>query len=160
MAENHPELEAFRRKWREEVSQKTSSSGPSASLPPSTGSKAGPSQRPAKPAPSQRVFAAPTRYPVPERKDEDEEGGLPSVEGRTYHDVQNVDDTKRLGTEEDEFIRTSSKQEPRSALEHYERAVEKETQGNLGDSLNLYRKAYRVNTNFLNLSISRYQSIC
>jgi F-box protein 9 len=34
--------------------------------------------------------------------------------------------------------------EPRSALEHYEKAVERESQGSLGDSLNLYRKAFKV----------------
>lgn len=33
---------------------------------------------------------------------------------------------------------------PESALEHYEKAVEKETQGSLGESLSLYRKAFRV----------------
>jgi F-box protein 9 len=31
-----------------------------------------------------------------------------------------------------------------SALDHYEEAMEKEAQGNMGDSLTLYRKAYRV----------------
>lgn len=35
-------------------------------------------------------------------------------------------------------------QEPRSALEHYEKAVEKESEGRLGDSLSLYRKAFKV----------------
>ena len=34
--------------------------------------------------------------------------------------------------------------EPESALEHYEKAVERETQGQLGDSLDLYRKAFKV----------------
>jgi F-box protein 9 len=33
---------------------------------------------------------------------------------------------------------------PKSALEHYERAAQKESEGNLGESLNLYRKAFRV----------------
>lgn len=33
---------------------------------------------------------------------------------------------------------------PRSALEHYEKAVEKETEGDLGESLKLYRKAFRM----------------
>jgi F-box protein 9 len=33
---------------------------------------------------------------------------------------------------------------PVSALDHYEKAVEKEAIGNLGDSLNLYRKAFRM----------------
>jgi F-box protein 9 len=31
-----------------------------------------------------------------------------------------------------------------SALDHYEEAMEKEAQGNMGDSLHLYRRAYRV----------------
>jgi len=33
---------------------------------------------------------------------------------------------------------------PGSALEHYEKAVEKETEGSLGESLKLYRKAFRM----------------
>ena len=33
---------------------------------------------------------------------------------------------------------------PRSALEHYERAVEKESLGSLGESVDLYRKAFKV----------------
>ena len=35
-------------------------------------------------------------------------------------------------------------EEPRSALEHYERAVEKECLGSLGESVSLYRKAFKV----------------
>lgn len=31
-----------------------------------------------------------------------------------------------------------------SALDHYEKAMEKEAQGNMGESLKLYRQAYRV----------------
>jgi F-box protein 9 len=31
-----------------------------------------------------------------------------------------------------------------SALDHYEKAMEKEAQGNMGESLRLYRQAYRV----------------
>jgi F-box protein 9 len=33
-----------------------------------------------------------------------------------------------------------------SALDHYEEAMEKEAQGNMGESLRLYRKAYRVSS--------------
>jgi len=33
---------------------------------------------------------------------------------------------------------------PKSALEHYEKAVEKEGEGNLGESLKLYRQAFRM----------------
>jgi len=38
--------------------------------------------------------------------------------------------------------------EPVSALDHYEKAVEREVAGKLGDSLNLYRKAFRVGRTF------------
>ncbi|KOS21405.1 F-box protein pof7 [Escovopsis weberi] len=38
----------------------------------------------------------------------------------------------------------SSKKQPVSALDHYEEAMEKEAQGNMGESLRLYRKAYRL----------------
>jgi F-box protein 9 len=41
-------------------------------------------------------------------------------------------------------ISTAASGIPRSALEHYEKAVEKETEGNLGESLKLYRKAFRM----------------
>ena len=46
--------------------------------------------------------------------------------------------------DDDDFTGKISTKEPRSALEHYERAVEKESQGNLGDSLSHYRQAYRL----------------
>lgn len=36
---------------------------------------------------------------------------------------------------------------PVSALEHYERAVQKESEGNLGESLKLYRQAFRMDDN-------------
>lgn len=40
-----------------------------------------------------------------------------------------------------------------SALDHYEAAMEKEAQGNMGDSLKLYRKAYRVRSNSRHLGL-------
>ncbi|KAG0637625.1 hypothetical protein HOY80DRAFT_971873 [Tuber brumale] len=42
---------------------------------------------------------------------------------------------------------SSSWTDPEGALEHYERAVEKESEGSLGESLNLYRKAFRIDYN-------------
>lgn len=42
-----------------------------------------------------------------------------------------------------------AKQEPVSALEHYEKAVEKEALGSLGDSLRHYRTAFRVGGSLL-----------
>jgi F-box protein 9 len=45
---------------------------------------------------------------------------------------------------EESFTSSSGSKEPQSAIEHYEKAVEKESQGSLGDSLNHYRKAFKV----------------
>ncbi|KAL1836731.1 hypothetical protein VTJ49DRAFT_4723 [Mycothermus thermophilus] len=42
---------------------------------------------------------------------------------------------------------SSGKREPVTALEHFERAVEKEAAGNLGDSLRLYRQAFKMDEN-------------
>ena len=60
-----------------------------------------------------------------------------------YHDLEDKDRARRLG-EAGEKVYSGEKQEPRSALEHYERAVERESEGSLGDSLSLYRKAYKL----------------
>ncbi|KAI9163141.1 F-box protein pof7 [Paramyrothecium foliicola] len=47
------------------------------------------------------------------------------------------------GASQDPTSRPAKKQ-PVSALDHYEEAMEKEAQGNMGESLKLYRKAYRL----------------
>ncbi|RQM08392.1 hypothetical protein DH86_00002632, partial [Scytalidium sp. 3C] len=47
------------------------------------------------------------------------------------------------GAPKEDSEKTGSR-EPRTALEHYEKAVERETLGSLGDSLSLYRKAFRM----------------
>ncbi|KAL4807293.1 hypothetical protein BDV18DRAFT_115448 [Aspergillus unguis] len=130
--EDNAELESFRRQWREEVSQKTKS-----------GSAAGPSQtRPARPAPTQPRQLPPTRHVAfARREDEDDEGAPPSQSEL----VEGVDQLS-LAKPEDEDVFTSRKPptEPTSALEHFERAVEREAAGKLGDSLQHYRKAYRL----------------
>jgi F-box protein 9 len=43
-----------------------------------------------------------------------------------------------------ERVQAGGSSEPVSALDHYEKAVEREAAGKLGDSLSLYRKAFRV----------------
>jgi len=42
------------------------------------------------------------------------------------------------------YSKAAKKGEPVSALNYYEKAVEKEAAGSLGDSLRLYRKAFSV----------------
>jgi F-box protein 9 len=49
-----------------------------------------------------------------------------------------------LAREEEDLFLPEPPKEPSSALELFEQAVKKEAQGNLGDSLSLYRKAYKV----------------
>ncbi|KAG0136767.1 hypothetical protein HOY82DRAFT_548667 [Tuber indicum] len=66
---------------------------------------------------------------------------------------ENVEDEPELSTQQPptpiarrrtSFAGSSSRADPESALEHYERAVEKESEGSLGESLSLYRKAFRM----------------
>ena len=65
------------------------------------------------------------------------------VEPRAYHDLPDKEEILKLG-DEAQSIDLNPYKEPSSALEHYERAVEKETQGQLGDSVRHYRRAFKV----------------
>lgn len=130
--ETEAELEAFRRRWREEVSARNrqpgrNDSGTSTEIrcrePNSTApvSASGPSTALLKVA---RDFS---------------EG----VEPRAYHDLPDKEEHLRLANAGQHHARELFK-EPESALEHYELAVEKETQGQLGESIKHYRKAFKV----------------
>ncbi|ORX99076.1 hypothetical protein BCR34DRAFT_606727 [Clohesyomyces aquaticus] len=126
------ELESFRQKWREEVSARTKGIAPagasSSKSAHASSSKAQASKSHAPEAPSH------TRQRSVEEADE--------VEPHVYQDLGEKQHGRRL--DETSPSASSSGQEPSSALEHYERAVEKENQGSLGDSLNHYRKAFRL----------------
>lgn len=123
MEESNPELEAFRRKWREEVSAKTQN--PSKST-------AGPSEVPRRPRLNTRPS---TQRPSKASEEEHDHVDPPTFSG--------LNGPKALDGTYEESSKAGGK-EPQSALEHYEKAVERENQGSLGDSLNLYRKAFRV----------------
>jgi F-box protein 9 len=133
------ELERFRREWKEEVSAKTKKQTKSTAA----------SSRAAKPIPSKSTTATPpkTQQPAPSvrplqgARDVDDE-----VVPAGYHDLDEKHSGRRLDAY-DEGSSSSSSHEPKTALEHYEKAVEKEGQGSLGDSLSLYRKAFRMDSN-------------
>lgn len=130
--EDNADLESFRRQWREEVARRTHHNRPSTTQRKSSVSSA---DRPSR--------FPPTRHAASECKEEEDEGeGLTAFEqGELAHVVERLS----LGrVDEDALLSQIPRREPRSALEHFERAVEKEAQGNLGDSLHHYRKAYRV----------------
>ena len=119
MEESNPELESFRQQWRAEVSAK--------------GNKKPNTSQAKQPRNNKPAFnrLASTSIPEPE-----EEGDDDGVEPRMHNSLG--------GPSRSEGHKVGVKKEPASALEHYEEAVEKETQGSLGDSLDLYRKAFRV----------------
>lgn len=126
MEESNPELESFRQQWRAEVSARTRGEGANRELQSSTVTGQSRSNR--------RPPAAPR---IPSGKVADD---YDHVEPQVYHDLSNSEGT---GVVEDDNG-SKSITEPRSALEYYEKAVDRETQGSLGDSLDLYRKAFKV----------------
>ena len=128
------ELERFRQQWHEEVSARSSSVASSSKPARPAGS---PHRRSSGTTQPDRTAGPTFHKPYRETEEADEFGK------HAYHDLENQDELRKLG-EAREGIHPSTRQEPSSALEHYERAVEKETEGNLGDSLSHYRKAYRV----------------
>lgn len=132
--ETEAELEAFRQRWREEVSARNKRPEPSGA--PQTGK----GQR----RPSIHTSSGPAPGPSTTRRKE-ELAFSEDIAPNAYHDLPNKEDYLKLGSEGQNHDRASSIfKEPTSALEHYERAVEKEGHGMLGDSLAHYRKAFKV----------------
>ena len=134
--ETEAELERFRRQWQEEVSKKAKK--PSASQQSATPKTDRRKQNAAPPSSLSSAPLAPKKQTV--QQDSHEE-----VDPRAYHDLPDKEAELRLDAADHGLIRGSStKIEPNSALEHSERAVEKEATGSLGDSLKHYRKAFKV----------------
>lgn len=130
--EDNPDLNAFRRQWREEVTRRSKTGSTSKQPPPL------PTQNSASEHISQLDHLPPTKHEAAQRKDHDDEDV-----GRNYDEFVQRTDSLTIKADEDTFQRLPQK-EPRSALEHFEKAVEKEAEGSLGDSLAHYRQAYRV----------------
>lgn len=127
----NPELESFREQWRAEVrARNTASSGPQ----PQQGSTSSHAETSKAVAPGPPPRSTHLRSGPPKILDTDEE----YVEARIFDDPEPVQAARQDEKRENE--------EPVTALDHYERAVEKEAAGSLGDSLTFYRKAFRVRT--------------
>ena len=121
------ELETFRRQWREEVSARSRQNQPSSSAPQHTAHATS-----SRPQHSQRHKA-----PLP--SDRPKDAHADEAEPHEYHDLGEKQFGRKLAEPAPESAKV-----PVSALDHYEEAVRRETQGNLGDSVNLYRKAFKV----------------
>ncbi|KAF2500325.1 hypothetical protein BU16DRAFT_523130 [Lophium mytilinum] len=137
MSQTEAELESFRRQWREEVSARAQASKTTSR--PALGSTQLSSSR-----------SAARKGPVTEphtAKSQDVSGEVDDEwEPRTYHGLGDREPGSRLADSPSSSTASTAHSAPRSALEHYEQAVEKESQGSLGDSVDLYRKAFRLDS--------------
>ena len=129
--ETEAELEAFRQRWREEVSARNRL----ANEPLSTRLAYKKLDR-ARGAPAPAHATASAGPSKTRNFNED-------FEPKAYHDLPDKEEQLQLGAHGQNHDRDAYR-EPSSALEHYERAVEKETQGNLSESIRHYRKAFKV----------------
>lgn len=132
-SEAEAELERFRREWQEEVARNRRLEATTSTVEDSQNRQR---RKDANTAPPGTGVSAARRKDVSDYSED--------VEPRAYHDLPDKDEELRLGQEGQQNNRESAFWEPSSALEHYERAVEKETHGQLGDSLKHYRRAFRV----------------
>ena len=143
----NPDLESFRQQWKAEVTQKKTIQNQAATRQasqPSTSAAAKASKRaPRRPS---TVHHEPGPLSDLVKDGYYDEAEFSEEEEKAAKHERNKSKTGPLSTwkdgdmtEEDEV-----EKEPVSALDHYERAVERETQGQLGESLKLYQKAFKV----------------
>ncbi|KAK3715515.1 hypothetical protein LTR37_007003 [Vermiconidia calcicola] len=125
------ELERFREQWRAEVAR---SKNPAATTSTQASEARPQRQKDVAALPGAGASAA-RRKAVQDLSEE--------VEPRAYHDLPDKEEFLKLGAEGQNHERNPFR-EPSTALEHYERAVEKETQGHLGDSIKHYRRAFKL----------------
>jgi F-box protein 9 len=131
-ANTEAELESFRQKWREEVTARAKGKAPATS---SSSSK-----------PHASRSNAPDIHPHSQARQQSSEE-VDEVTPYAYHDLGEKQHGRRLDeTSAQTAAALAASQEPSSALEHYEKAVEKESQGKLGDSVAHYRRAFKVRT--------------
>ncbi|KAL6707388.1 hypothetical protein ACN47E_004167 [Coniothyrium glycines] len=132
------ELESFRQKWREEVTARKQSYAPGGPVSAKTTASS------SKPHPGKRN-APGTGPQTHARQRSIEDTG--AVTPYAYENLGESQHGRRLDeTSAQTAAIIAASKEPTSALEHYEKAVEKESQGSLGDSVNLYRKAFRLDS--------------
>ncbi|KAI1384059.1 uncharacterized protein F4822DRAFT_59634 [Hypoxylon trugodes] len=141
------ELENFRQQWRAEVSARSRNT---------TGSQQQSQSQQQRSDPNQ---AGPSSNKPPKRS----EFGHKKASSRTVHPLEDEDEyyhaqsfdepdpSKAIGGQrlghQDAVSAKDKEKEPQTALDFYEKAVERETSGKLGDSLQLYRKAFRMDDN-------------
>lgn len=125
--ETSEELERFRQQWQEEVKLRTK---------PGSSVVVESSKNQLHSLPNAERHNAPSPPPSLQNKHYDLD---PTIGSYDVDDPSDKDALRRHGAPA-----VYPQEEPTSALEHFERAVQREGEGSLGDSLNHYRKAYRL----------------
>lgn len=129
--DDNAELESFRQKWREEVTQRSKAPVASTSA-----------SQPTIASSTRKSHLPPSQHEAANRKEEDFDDDHHTGFDGIVQQTQQLS----LRTAEDDSFHNPPQREPQSALEHFEKAVEKEAEGKLGDSLAHYRRAYRVSS--------------
>ncbi|KAG9192229.1 hypothetical protein G6011_10963 [Alternaria panax] len=135
------ELESFRQKWREEVTARSKGKAPAPSASVKNTAASSSAGRPH----ASKSNALDVQHHTRARSLSLEGGD--EVNSYTYHNLGEKHHGWRLDeTSVQSAAAIAEETEPTSALEHYEKAVEKESQGSLGDSVDLYRKAFKLDS--------------
>lgn len=125
--EANPELESFREKWRAEVRARNTASSGSQQQASANNSHAN-SSHPTTSLPPRSTHLNAGKAKVLDTDDD-------YVQERVFDDAEPQPAARQAEQEVTD---------PVTALEHYEHAAAREAEGSLGDSLRLYRKAFRV----------------
>ncbi|KAF2459452.1 hypothetical protein BDY21DRAFT_419996 [Lineolata rhizophorae] len=139
MDQTEVELESFRRQWKEEVSARAKSNA--AASPSSSHAESPKSTASGSASHAAKRSKAPT---IPSSARSELQGSLEEFQPRSYHDIEPNETGHRLGDPGSSSC--AARKEPVSALEHYEKAAERERLGSLGDSVSLYRKAFKLDS--------------
>ena len=140
------ELERFRQQWQKEVELRRKA-GPSFVA---EGSKSQPLSSPN--AETINRHDAPPLAPSVQSQHYDDYDQRATSYG--FKDPEDKEAPRRPGLLND--VHPEQPSEPTSALEHFERAIKREDEGSLGDSLSHYRKAYRLDAGVDRLYKNKY----
>ncbi len=132
--QNEAELDRFRREWKQEVSAQNKLKNKPTERLDRTGNQPSSSKQNV----SKRTGPSFARS----QHSGDTLDASDEVDLQSHHDLEEKETGRKLW--DDQHGQSGKQREPRTALEHYEQAVEKEGQGSLGDSVRLYRKAFRL----------------
>lgn len=146
------ELENFRNEWRAEVSARAKGSSTSHRQLSNQAASSSSSKPPRRNEPShKRSIPSRSHNQLEDEDDHHVQSQSFDEPGPGLSGGRTLDDDGSKGA-----AATKAQKEPQSAIDFYEAAVEKETSGKLGDSLQLYRKAFRMDSHVDQIYKNKY----